>query len=190
MSLAEPSGTDAHKALAPSAWVARFAALISAGSRALDLASGSGRHALFLAARGVRVLAVDRDSAALTALGRRSGIEARTHDLEGAPWPLGGETFDAIVVTNYLHRPLFPHLFAALAPGGVLIYETFGQGNERYGRPSNPEFLLREGELLALVRDRLRVVAFEQGQVAVPKPAVVQRICAVGPAFEWPWPVY
>jgi len=154
----------------------------------LDLAAGSGRHSLHFAGRGRTVLAVDRDATALAALANEPNVETRVHDLEGAPWPLAGEMFDAIVVTNYLHRPLFPHLFAALAPAGVLIYETFAQGNERFGRPSNPEFLLREGELLALVRDRLRVAAFEQGRVELPKPAVVQRICAVGPGFVWPWP--
>ena len=99
-------------------------------------------------------------------------------DLEdGGPWPLSGERFQGIVVTNYLHRPLFPVLADSLAPGGALLYETFMLGNERYGRPSNPEFLLRPGELLDAFKD-LRVIGFEQGYAARPKPAVLQRLCA------------
>ena len=100
-------------------------------------------------------------------------------DLEGGgPWPLGGRRFEGVVVTNYLHRPLLPRLVDSLAPGGVLIYETFARGNERFGRPSNPAFLLAPGELLEAVRGRLQIVAYEHGVVARPKPAVVQRLCA------------
>jgi SAM-dependent methyltransferase len=164
---------------APSAWVGRFLPLVRRGGSVLDLACGYGRHARLLEAGGWRVTAVDRDTAALAALAGRAGIETLAADLEAGPWPLAGRRFDAIVVTNYLHRPLFPVLADALAEGGVLLYETFMQGNARFGRPSNPDFLLRPGELLEAFGGRLAVVAFEQGEVARPKPAVVQRLCAV-----------
>jgi hypothetical protein len=110
------------------------------------------------------------------------GVTVRQADLEGGPWPYADRRFAGIVVCNYLHRPLFPRLIAALADGGVLIYETFMAGNERFGRPSNPEFLLRPDELLEVFGNQLRVVAFEQGEVVLPKPAVVQRLCAVNAA--------
>jgi SAM-dependent methyltransferase len=180
-----PHETD----LPPSTFVARWANLVPEGARVLDVAAGRGRHARLFAARGARVLAVDRDAEALAALSGVAGIEARCADLEGAPWPFGGETFDAVVVTNYLHRPLFPALLAVLAPDGALIYETFAAGNERVGRPSNPAFLLEPGELLHRVDGRLCVVAFEQGEIGPPRPAVVQRIAAVGKARAWPPPL-
>jgi SAM-dependent methyltransferase len=110
------------------------------------------------------------------------GITPRCSDLEGGPWPFEGQQFAGIVVANYLHRPLFPRLLEALAPGGVLIYETFAAGNERFGRPSNPAFLLNPGELLEVVHGRLKVIAYEELEVSEPRPAVVQRICAVNPA--------
>jgi len=170
-----------------SAWVERFAPLVAAGARVLDLACGYGRHARFFAARGARVLAVDRDAAALATLAGEERIATRVLDLEAGRWPLPGERFDAIVVVNYLHRPLFPSLLAALADDGVLIYETFARGNEAYGRPSNPDFLLEPGELLQLAARGLTVVAFEQGDVSAPDPgAVVQRLAAVGPGRAWP----
>ncbi len=164
---------------APSAWVGRFLPLVRPGGGVLDLACGYGRHARLLEAGGWRVTAADRDTAALAALAGRAGIETLAADLEAGPWPLAGRRFDGIVVTNYLHRPLFPHLLEALAEGGVLLYETFMRGNERFGRPTNPDFLLQPGELLAAFGSALQVVAFEQGEVAEPKPAVVQRLCAV-----------
>ena len=167
-----------HDVDEPSDWVRRWAPLIRAGGRVLDLACGRGRHARFLAGLGRRVLAVDRDPAVKAALEGAAGVEVRIADLEGAPWPFEGERFDAVVVANYLHRPLFARLVEALAERGVLVYETFAAGNERYGRPSNPDFLLQPNELLERTRP-LRVVAFEQGRVERPKPAVVQRICAV-----------
>ena len=167
-----------HEGLAPSAWVSRFAPLIAAGGTVLDLACGQGRHARYLAGLGYRIEAVDRDSAALAALAGVAGVETRCADLESAPWPCGAGRFDGIVVTNYLHRPLVPAMLAALRPGGVLIYETFALGNEKLGRPSNPEFLLRPGELLQWVEGRLNVLACERGGVERPKPAVIQRICA------------
>ncbi len=171
---------DAHShPETPSAWVRRFARLIPADAAALDLACGGGRHARLLAARRCRVDAVDRDAAALAGLSGTPGVTPLCADLEGAPWPYPGRGWDAIVVTNYLHRPLLPLLIEALRPGGVLIYETFMLGNERFGRPGNPAFLLRPEELLQAVAGRLAVLAFEQGEVDEPKPAVVQRICAV-----------
>ncbi len=145
----------------------------------LDVASGNGRHARFLAGRGHPVEAVDRDPAVLSSLAGARGVSTRCADLETGVWPYGGEQFAGVVVVNYLHRPLFPHLLAALAPAGVLIYETFAVGNERYGRPSNPAFLLNAGELLEVVRGKLRVIAYEDLYVADPKPALIQRICAI-----------
>ena len=187
MNVARP---DPHASLAPSPWIVRFAHLIPPGARVLDLAAGAGRHARFLAARGARVLAVDRDADALAALASVAGVTTRVCDLEGGAWPLAGERFDAIVVVNYLHRPQFPHLRAALAAPGVLLYETFAQVNEAFGRPANPDFLLCPDELLSLARlppAPLTVVAFEQGRVDDgARPAVVQRIAAVG--GERPWP--
>lgn len=168
-----------------SAWVLRFLPLIRPGGFVLDLAAGSGRHTSLLLDRGYRVRAVDRDAAQLRPLaGPRCDV--REIDLEsGAPWPLAGD-YDGIVVTNYLHRPLLPAIAASLAPGGAVIYETFAQGNEHFGRPSNPAFLLRPAELLDAFA-ALTTVAFEQGEVAQPRPAVVQRIAAVnGPVCPIP----
>lgn len=143
----------------------------------LDLAAGSGRHVQLLRDRGFAVCAVDRDTTALLTLAGPC-CEVRRIDLEADDcWQLGGG-YDGIVVTNYLHRPLLPAIAGALAPGGVLIYETFGCGNERLGRPHNPDFLLRPGELLEAF-STLTAVAFEQGEVSVPRPAVIQRLAAV-----------
>ena len=140
----------------------------------LDVACGAGRHAIFFAERGFEVVAVDREAQALP-----GAIRFVKADLEdGSPWPFPRKRFAAIVVANYLHRPLFPILAESLEEGGVLIYETFMLGNERYGRPSNPNFLLRPGELLEAF-SALAIVAFEQGRVERPKTAVVQRLCAV-----------
>lgn len=157
----------------------QWAGLIAPGTNVLDVAAGGGRHSRFFADRGHRVTAIDRDSGALAP---RDGLEIIQADLEdGSPWPLPGRTFDAVVVTNYLHRPLFPALLAALAPAGVLLYETFMEGNERFGRPSRPEFLLKDGELLELARGRLSVTAYEARMVSEPKMAMVQRIAARRP---------
>ena len=146
----------------------------------LDVACGAGRHAIFFAERGFEVFAVDRDEQALP-----GSIHFVRADLEnGGPWPWPGKRFAAIVVTNYLHRPLFPRLVESLEEGGVLMYETFMAGNERYGRPSNPNFLLRPGELLEAF-GALTVAGFEQGVLERTKLAVVQRICAIrGPALS------
>lgn len=155
----------------PSDWVVRCAPLVERGP-VLDVASGSGRHARFFAARGLEVVALDREPPQL------AGVRAVKADLEdGSPWPFAGERFAAIVVTNYLHRPLLPLLADSLQQDGVLIYETFMAGNERFGKPSNPAFLLRPGELLQAFA-ALTVVAFEQGIVERPKPAAIQRLCA------------
>jgi SAM-dependent methyltransferase len=160
-----------HSNDVPSEWVVRWAQLVERGPL-LDLACGTGRHARLFAERGVEVVAVDREPQKI------AGVKFVRADLEdGSPWPFQGQRFAAIVVTNYLHRPLFATLRESLGEGGVLIYETFMAGNERYGKPSNPNFLLRPGELLQAF-GVLTVVAFEQGVVERPKPAVVQRICA------------
>jgi len=164
---------------APSAWVCRFAPRIRAGGSVLDVACGGGRHARHLASLGLQVLAVDIDAAALGALAGIPGVQTEIADLEGVPWPYAGRQFDALIVTRYLHRPLLLPMVTALAPDGVLIYETFAAGNERFGRPRNPEFLLQPGELLELARGRLRVLAYEELFVEQPKPAMIQRICAV-----------
>ena len=163
----------------PSPWVKRFAPLIVAGGTILDLACGNGRHARFLEGSGWQVDAVDRDPQALAALAGIVRITPRQADLESGNWPYPDRRFDGIVVTNYLHRPLFPLLVDALAVGGALIYETFMLGNERFGRPSNPDFLLRPNELLEAFGGHLTLVAFEQGETAQPQPAMMQRLCAV-----------
>lgn len=156
----------------PSPWVLQWGARVSRGP-VLDVACGSGRHARWFAARGFAVVAVDRSPQEI------AGVRFVQADLEGGrPWPFADERFGAIVVTNYLHRPLFSRLGTALAAEGVLIYETFMVGNERYGRPSNVDYLLRPGELLEAF-PALHVVAFEQGRVREPRPAVMQRLCAV-----------
>jgi len=182
--------SNPHVGLAPSPWIARFAHLVPAGARVLDLACGFGRHSRYFAARGTQVVAVDRDAAALATIAGTPGIDILQADLESEPWPFRGRRFDAIVISHYLHRPLFPDLRAALHPDGTLLYETFAQGNEAHGRPANPDFLLRPGELLAWAMaapEALVVVAFEQGWVEPGgHPAVMQRLAAVGPARAWP----
>ena len=158
--------------MSPSGWVVRWAPLVTQGT-ILDLACGGGRHAKFFLERNLKVIAVDRDAQDIP------GARFIRADLEdGSPWPLPGERFEAVVVTNYLHRPLFPKILESLRPGGVLIYETFMLGNERFGRPSNPEFLLRPGELLQAFAG-MRVQGFEEGPVTDPKPAMIQRLCAI-----------
>jgi SAM-dependent methyltransferase len=164
----------------PSPWVRDWAHLVAAGGAVLDVASGAGRHARFFASLGHPVTAIDRDAAALDALRDEPLVTPLEADLECAAWPLPADAkFAAVVVTNYLHRPLFAQLLRALAPGGVLVYETFAQGNESVGKPSNPAFLLAPGELLERVHGQLRVVAFQDGFLAQPRPAYVQRICAI-----------
>lgn len=165
-----------HGPAEPSQWVVRWATSIRPGGAVLDLAAGSGRHAKWLARMGFEVDAVDRD---LSAFGVRPGnVTLLEADIESGPWPYEGRTFDAIVVTHYLHRPLLPRLVESLEPGGILVYETFAKGNERFGKPSNPAFLLAPGELLDAVRGRLRVLGYEDLVVGEPRPAALQRIAA------------
>lgn len=188
----------------PLPWVVRFASLVPEGGSVLDVAAGGGRHTRWFAARGWHVVAVDRDTSALLDLavipseppstadpatsndlastdgavaGLGADVEVVEADLEEGPWPFPERRFDGVVVTNYLHRPLLSTLVASVAPGGVLIYQTFARGQERYGRPRNPDWLLRPGELLEAVRGRLRVVAYED--LTTDDPARIQRVAAV-----------
>lgn len=164
-----------HGSLQPSPWIVRFGPLVPAGGAVLDLACGGGRHARWFAARGHPVTAVDRDAAALATLA--GAAETIAADIENGPWPLAGRRFAGVVVTNYLWRPLFPRILDAVAPGGVLLYETFAQGNETVGKPARPDFLLAPGELLRACAG-LRVVAYEDGFLPAPE-RFVQRIAAV-----------
>ena len=167
-----------------SGWVRRWAPLIP-GGEVLDLACGAGRHARHLVSLGHPVIALDHDPEMLEKAAG-TGITTSLVDLEapGAAWPFAPGRFAGIVVTNYLHRPLLEAMMASLAPDGVLLYETFAEGNEQFGKPSNPKFLLKEGEMLSwAVQQGLRVVAYEDGRVEQPKAALVQRICAVRPDF-------
>lgn len=161
----------------PSAWIVRWSHLVPAGGSVLDLACGRGRHLRWFAGRGHPVTGVDRDAEALAT---QAGLgETVAADIENGPWPLAGRQFAAVVVTNYLWRPLFPRILESVAPGGVLLHETFAQGNETVGKPSRPDFLLAPGELLRAYGE-LRVVAFEDGFLDEP-PRFVQRIAAVRP---------
>ena len=160
----------------PSPWIVQWAGLVAADAAVLDVAAGGGRHTRFFVDRGHKVTSVDRD---VSALAVQPNVEIVRADLEdGSPWPLLGRRFGGVIVTNYLHRPLFPALLDALSSGGALLYETFMEGNERFGRPSRPEFLLKDGELLELVRGRFSVVAYEARLVSEPKMAMIQRIAA------------
>ncbi len=169
----------------PSAWVLRFAPYLPDGGPVLDLACGGGRHVRLFLERGHPVTAVDLDLSGIADMIGRPGLEALEVDLEDdRRFPLAGRRFAGVVVTNYLYRPLFPALIAAVAPGGALIYETFAKGNEGFGRPRRPEHLMDPGELLEAVRGRLRVRAYEDLIVEAPRPAAIQRICAVNEAGE------
>ena len=165
-----------------SAWVRRWSHLAPAGGSVLDVACGRGRHARWFHSLGHRVTALDRSAEALAAIGLPAErFETVLADIENGPWPLAGRQFDAVVVTNYLWRPLLPTLLGSLAPGGVLIYETFAAGNETVGKPSRPDFLLQPGELLQLCQS-LRTVAYEDGfetALAGTTARFVQRIAAV-----------
>ncbi len=172
-----------HGPSEPSAWVCRFAPRVPPGGPVLDLACGGGRHVRLFLARGHPVVAVDVDLAGIADVIGRPGLETLEIDLEdGRSFPFAGRRFAGVVVTNYLFRPLFPALVAAVAPGGALIYETFAKGNEGLGRPRRPEHLLNPGELLAAVRGKLRVIAYEDLVVEAPRPAAIQRICALNEA--------
>jgi len=165
---------------APSAWVTRCAGRIPPGGTVLDLACGTGRHTAFLLERGHPVVAVDRDVSGLADLAGAPGVEIVRADLEaGGPFPLAGRTFAGMVVTSYLHRPVLPDLVAAVAPGGVLIYETFTRRHAAFGRPRSPAFLLEPGELLHAVRGELTVLAHGDRIEATPTGhRAVQHICA------------
>ena len=168
-----------HGDEAASAWLQRWSHLLPEGGSVLDVACGRGRHARYLHQRGLRVVAVDRSAEAIAAISLPpERCETRVADIENGPWPFAGRLFDAVVVTNYLWRPLLTTLIASLAPGGVLIYETFAAGNETVGKPSRPDFLLQPGELLQVCQ-ALRTVAFEDGAEDRPSQRFVQRIVAV-----------
>ena len=164
-----------HGSEVPSAWVQRWAHLIQPNSQVLDVACGRGRHMRFLASLGHHLTGIDRDPEAITAVATVG--EAVLADIENGPWPLPDRTFDAVMVTNYLWRPLMPQILASLSPEGVLIYETFATGNETVGKPSRPDFLLKPGELLTHCQG-LRIVAYEEGFLDPPE-RFVQRIVAV-----------
>ncbi len=170
-----PTDTD----IPPSAWVMRFAHLIPPGGHVLDVAAGHGRHTHFFLLRGCMVTAVDEDVSGLEPLNHAQNVTVVEADLEDGTWPFEENSFDGIVVANYLHRPHFSHLIASLKPNGVLLFETFGQGNEKLGRPRNPDFLLAPGELLEAFSKNLLIVAYEHGIEQTPRPAVRQRLCAV-----------
>lgn len=165
--------------MTPMPWVVRWAGLIAPAGAVLDVACGGGRHALYLAGRGHLVDAVDIDLTRSEAVRGTAGVTWHAYDLETRPWPFQPGAYQGVVVTNYLYRPLFPHLLAALARGGVLIYATFSVGQEAYGRPRNPLHLLMPGELLEAVRGRMRVVAYEDILEPGDNPARVQRLCAI-----------
>ncbi len=174
-----------HGSAAPSPWLTRWAHLFPPGATVLDVACGSGRHVRWLAARGLRVTGVDRDAAAIAALAAIA--EVRAADIEAAPWPWPGRHWDAVLVTNYLWRPLWPALLDAVAPGGWFVYETFAAGNETVGKPSRADFLLEPGELLRVCA-QWRIVAYEDGFVDRP-PRFVQRVVARRPGRDDPGPL-
>lgn len=165
----------------PSAWFARHQPLIKRGGKVLDVAAGGGRHARFFADHGHHVTVVDRNIDPLISLQESHNCEVIEADLEdGSPWPVGGRTFDAVIVSNYLYRPSFDHLIESLASNGIFLYETFALGNEVYNRPRNPDHLLKSGELLELVGGRLQVIGYQHGILQGDEcPGVKQMICSV-----------
>ena len=172
-----------HRSRVPSPWITRHAELIATGARVLDLACGGGRHTRYLRGRGLKVTAIDIDTSGLADLAGDPLVEIVETDLEQpGTAPLAGRRFDAVLVTDYLFRPLLAPLVDCLEPGGILLYETFARGNERFGRPRNPDFLLQRGELLALAEGRLTVIAYEHRAMPRPAPKIVQRLCARKPA--------
>jgi SAM-dependent methyltransferase len=164
-----------HSGLKPSEWIVRWSHLLAPGCTVLDVACGPGRHMQWLAGRGHSVTGVDRSAEAIEAASAFG--HTMTADIEAGRWPFAGQAFGAVVVTNYLWRARMADIVAAVAPGGVLLYETFAAGNETVGKPSRPDFLLQPGELLAACRG-LQVVAYENGFLAEPA-RFVQRIAAV-----------
>ena len=164
---------------APSDWVVKYTPLITSGGRVLDLACGYGRHAIWLAAQGFQVDAVDCNTQALAGMHGITNINVIVADIERGEWPAAEQKYDAIIVSRYLYRPILSMLAEMLNINGVLIYETFMVGNERYGKPSNPDYLLLPDELHILYAPLLKIHAFEQGEVKGTSPAVMQRIFAV-----------
>jgi len=163
----------------PSSWMVKYVPLIRNQGRVLDLACGNGRHAIWLAQQGYQVDAIDRDEQAMSKMSAIQNINIRVVELETGNWPDSGMQYDGIIVSRYLYRPLLPVLAEMLNDGSVLIYETFMAGNERYGKPSNPDYLLKQDELLNVYSPLLDIMAFEQGEEDSPRPSVMQRICAV-----------
>ena len=171
---------DSHGAQAPSQWIARFAHLVRPQGQVLDIACGLGRHMRMFHAKNHDVTGIDKAQAAIDAVANLGpAIQA---DIENDPWPLPGQQFDAVVVTNYLWRPLWPQILDSVKPGGLLLYETFAQGNEAFGKPSRADFLLAPGELLQVCKG-WQIIAYEHGQLRQPE-RVVQRIAALKPAAE------
>jgi SAM-dependent methyltransferase len=171
-----------HTQKTPSPWFVDHAASIAPLASVLDVACGHGRHARFFAERGAYVTAVDRDATALHSLSATQNVVTECRDLELDAWPYAAGTFDAVVVCNYLWRPTLAALLDTIKPGGVLLYETFMDGNERYGKPSRADFLLRSNELFALTRDGFRVLAFAEGpehDVSGQPCAIKQKIAAI-----------
>jgi len=162
----------------PSSWVVQHAPLIRKGGQILDLACGNGRHAIWLARQGYQVEAVDRDAQAVKGMQGMDNINVIVADVEAGEWPVTNQRYDGVVISRYLYRPLLGTLAKILNPGGVLIYETFMVGNERYGKPSNPDYLLLPDELLSFYATLLKINSFEQGEEHHPRPTVMQRICA------------
>lgn len=171
-----------HSGSLPSAWITRFAPLVPRNGTALDVACGTGRHARHMQSLGLQVTGLDRDAAAIDGLRGDTQGEWIVADIENAPWPLPHQQFDAVVVTNYLWRPLWPHILDSVAAGGLLLYETFAAGNEAFGKPSRADFLLQPGELLQVCAG-WHIVAFEQGLLTAPD-RVVQRIAARKPGAD------
>lgn len=177
-----PPHTSRHLGMSePSDWFRTYQPLIAPGGTVLDVAAGGGRHVKFFAETGYSVTALDRNGAPLLPFSGSHEAEVIEADLEdGSPWPLAGRRFDAVIVCNYLYRPLFADLIGALNPGGVLLYETFALGNEIYSRPRNPDHLLKSGELIELLQGRLQIVAYQHGIVETGEcPGVKQMVCAV-----------
>jgi len=170
-------GKQAYKS-PPSKWVVRFADKIEPNGTVLDLACGSGRHTDFFLQRGHHVTATDINTSKVEGNYDTNKLIIIQSDLEKLPWPFSQNAFSAIVVINYLYRPLFPKIVSSLKPNGLLIYETFAKGNEKFGRPKNPEYLLKPGELLSGSFSNLKILAFEDLVVTEPKLAAVQRVCA------------
>jgi SAM-dependent methyltransferase len=181
-----PSTDPGHAGLtAVSPWIARFAPLAAAGDSVLDVACGGGRHGRYFLKSGHSVSFLDKNLDGVADIAGVAGIEMILADLEnGDPWPLEHHQFATVIVVNYLHRPILPAIFEAVAPGGILLYETFAQSNKRYGRPRNPDYLLAPGELLDAVAGRLTTIAYQHGALGDDKSrAVKQCIAAVnGPA--------